>query len=290
MKLSTQAMMAACLAAGTLGATTAGAQSYDYGYQAAVGSPAQFDMIGAATTGDSEGDALIQSVTMPNGEVYSEFYRPVSITHFSYSGDGRRFTAEAGSRCTVGINTDTDLKDADGNGSSNTPSAADIEAMPPFILAALETENLNNYIDTSTNNGWQFVMKFDLPLKDNDEDSDDFGELLYFERGSGGGNSWMTFLAVDENNNPLPGATPLAISPTETVLTTPRTVLSGGQDMGAVAIDLSRLGVSETTYLRVMSSEAGVGGYTSGENRADFKIMAVITHPEQLSKRQALYD
>ncbi|MEM1353788.1 MAG: hypothetical protein AAGC44_06380 [Planctomycetota bacterium] len=276
------------LAAGALGLPALG-QSYEHSYQYAYGSPAQFDMIGPATEGNSNGDALLQSVTMPNGEVYEEFYRPVSISHFSYAGNANNFKALAGSDCTVGVNTTIALKNVDGNGSKNA-SEADLAGMPEHILNVLETENLNNYIDTSTNDGWEFVMKFDLPLKDNDEDPDDFGELLYFERGDGGGNSWMTFLAVDENNVPLPGATPLAVSPTETVLTTPRTVLSGGQDMGAVAIDLSRLGVSETTYLRVMRSESGVGGYTSGEVKADFKIMAVITHPEQLTKRNALYD
>lgn len=290
MKFTNRLLLGACLGTGLLATAETQAQSYEHVYQNAVGQAAQFDMTGPATTGDGDGDALIQSVTMPNGDVFDEFYRPTAITHFSFSGNANNFKARAGSNCTIGVNTTVALKNADGNGSSNTASEADLEAMPQHILSVLENENLNNYIDTSTNNGWQFVMKFDLPLLDNDTGSDDFGELLYFERGSGGGNSWMTFLAVDENNQPLPGATPLAISPAETVLTTPRTVLAGGQDMGAVAIDLSRLGVSETTYLRVMRSEAGVGGYTSGENKADFKIMAVITNPNQLSLRKALYD
>ncbi|MEM6256866.1 MAG: hypothetical protein AAF711_06785 [Planctomycetota bacterium] len=263
--------------------------AYEHSYQEAFGQAAQFDMTGPATTGNSDGDALLESVTMPNGEVFDEFYRPVEITHFSYSGNANNFKARAGSDSTVGVNTTIALKNVDGNG-SNTASEEDLAGMPAHILAVLETENLNNYIDTSTNDGWQFVMKFDLPLLDDDANPDDFGELLYFERGDGGGNSWMTFLAVDENNQPLPGATPLAVSPDETVLTTPRTVLAGGQDMGAVAIDLSRLGVTETTYLRVMRSQSGVGGYSSGEVKADFKIMAVITNPSQLTLRKALYD
>lgn len=289
MKYRNQLLIAGYLGAGLLIPGGVQVQAYEHAYQHAVGEAAQFDMTGPATTGNAEGDALIKSVTMPNGEVFDEFYRPVAISHFSYSGNANNFKARAGSECTVGVNTTVALKNVDGNGSS-TASEEDLAGMPEHILNVLETENLNNYIDTSTNDGWQFVMKFDLPLLDNDEGSDDFGELLYFERGSGGGNSWMTFLAVDENNNPLPGATPLAISPEETVLTTPRTVLAGGQDMGAVAIDLSRLGVTETSYLRVMRSESGVGGYTSGEVKADFKIMAVITNPSQLTLRKALYD
>lgn len=265
------------------------AQTYAYDYQYAYGDPAQFDMTGPATQGDQEGDALIQSVTMPNGEAFTEFYRPIDVSHFTYSGNGRNFKAKAGSRVTVGLSTTKTLGSLDGSGSSNV-SSTDLEMMPEHILAALESENLNNYVDTSTNNGWQFVMKFDLPLKDNDPNPDAFGELLYFERGKGGGNSWMTFLAVDENNNPLPGATALAVSPNETVMTTPRTIISSGQDMGAVAIDISRLGVTETTYLRVMKSEPGVGGFSSGESKADFKIMAVITHPDQITLRQGTYD
>ena len=271
-------------------ATPALGQSYQHSWQYAFGSPAQFDMTGPATTGDYEGDALIESVTMPDGSRFDTFYRPVGISHFSYSGDGRKFSAYGGDNCTIGYDDEIDLKDVDGGG-SNTPSAADLAGMPDHILAVLENQNLNNYVDTSTNNSWEFVMEFDLPLKDNDENADDFGELLYFERGSGGGNSWLTFLAVDENNNPLPGAQPLSVSPAETVDTTPQTVLtSNGQRMGAVAIDLSRLGVSETTHLRVMKPQVGVGGYTGGERRPDFKVMAVITHPEQLTVEQALFD
>ena len=72
--------------------------------------------------------------------------------------------------------------------------------------------------------------------------------------------------------------------------TTPWTVLKSGQRMGAVAIDLSRLGVNETTHLRVMKPQNGVGGYTGGERRPDFKVMAVITHPSQLTVPAALFD
>jgi len=267
----------------------AGGQNYNHSWQYPIGSPAAFHMTGPATQGDPQGNALIESVEMPDGSVFNTFYRPVGISHFSYSGAGNKFSAHGGSNCTIGYNSALQLKDVDGQGGKK-PSAADIAGMPAHILAVLENQNLNNYVDTSTNKSWEFVMEFDLPLKDNDTSPDDFGELLYFERGSGGGNSWLTFMAVDENNNPLPGAEPLSISPAETVDTTPWTVLRLGQRIGAVAIDLSRLGVSETSHLRVTKAQPGVGGYTNGERRPDFKVMAVITHPSQLSSVAALFD
>ena len=265
-------------------------QSYQFSFQYAFGQPAQFHMTGPATQGDQEGDALIESVEMPDGSVFDTFYRPVGISHFTYSGSGTRFSAFGGSNCTIGYNYALDLKDAVNDGGGDNDTAADRSAMPQHILAVLKNQNLNNYIDISTNNSWEFVMAFDLPLMDNDPNPDDLGELLYFERGFGGGNSWIIFVAVDENNVPLPGAEPLAISPHETVDTTPWTVLKSGQRMGAVAVDISRLGVSKTSYLRVMRPQSGVGGYTSGEKRPDFKVMAVITHPLQLSTLTSLYD
>ena len=87
-------------------------------------------MTGPATQGDQEGDALIESVEMSDGSVFDTFYRPVGISHFTYSGGGTRFSAFGGSNCTIGYNYELDLKDAVNDGGSDD-TAADRAAMPP---------------------------------------------------------------------------------------------------------------------------------------------------------------
>lgn len=147
---------------------------------------------------------------------------------------------------------------------------------------------------TSTPN-FGFTIVFEQPVRDSDPEKSDLrGELLYFERGSGGGNSWLTMQAVDEDGNALGPA--LAIGPQETFVTTPAfDAVVNNQQLGGLAIDVSRLGVDEVQFLRVRRTQpSNDDGYVSGVSGADFqpdfKLMAVITHPEDLTQTQALYD
>ena len=151
------------------------------------------------------------------------------------------------------------------------------------MLTAFNNNNLNNYLDSSSGITFSFIIEFDLVVKDNDAGPDDLGEILYFERGSGGGNSWLKMQAVDENGAPL--GPWLVIGPNETVQTTPvTTVTSSNGKVGTTAIDVSRLGVSEFKYLRVSNELNGEPAYAGGgDTQPDFKIMAVMTNQGQLS-------
>ena len=126
--------------------------------------------------------------------------------------------------------------------------------------------------------------------KDDDPDPDDFGEILYFERGAGSGNSWLKMQAVDETGAPL--GPWLVVGPNETLQTTPETVVyRSDQKMGTTSIDVSRLGVSELSYLRISNDVTGESAYTGGGDQSpDFKIMIVMTDKEQLAEAMGMFD
>ena len=116
------------------------------------------------------------------------------------------------------------------------------------------------------------------------------GEILYFERGSGNGNSWIKMQAVDENGAAL--GPWLVVGPNETLQTTPQTaVYRMDQKMGTTAIDVSRLGVSEFEYLRISNVVKNEPAYTGGgDQNPDFKLMVVMTNEEQLAQLFGGYD
>lgn len=250
--------------------------------------PAIFRMSGPVIDGydGRYGNAMLDSVEFPTGDVFNEFIMAKAITDFSYSGAGdgsiRVLTAHDS---TVGDPGLFDLDDEDGNGSDI--SLADQDLFNARILSAYQNRNLNSYFDLSCDCPFSYVIEFEEPVVDNDENADGLGEILYLERGADAGNSWLLLTVVDESGNTL--GTPVAIAPEETISTSPPTLLgryntngtlrTGTQEMGCAAIDLSRLGVSEMRFLRVSTPPPGLYGYTGGERAPDGKIFVVMTTP-----------
>ncbi|MEM6458096.1 MAG: hypothetical protein AAF710_01760 [Planctomycetota bacterium] len=269
---------------------------YAYDYQVPASMQADFSVSGAAASGDMQGDLFLSSVTYPDGTNFTEYYSPVSVwSLYGQSGQGKKIKIRGGSNITDGIAGQHTLGGYATNSSSNTITDDDIAAFEPALREVLANKNLNNYFDMSGSPDFGFTISFELPVMDDDPDNSDVrGELLFFERGSGGGNSWLTMQAVDEHGAALGPA--LAISPEETFLTSPAvSVLNSSQMIGGLAVDVSRLGVSEVQHLRVRRTQTSDDGYgpisnTGVDFQPDFKLMAVITHPEHLSILQALYD
>ncbi len=281
---------------------TAASEAYPNLYQRRVGDLSNFYVEGPAAevsgqSHDAQGDVFIRTVTMPNGKEFTKFYKPIAIHGLSVGQqDGMQISVNGGERITDGTAGKYFVGQEVDDGDDDEPTAADYAAFAPRVLEAMGNNNLNHYFDCSGRNPtFEFTLEFELPLKDNDPGPDDFGELLYFERGVGFGNSWITIQAVDEHGNALGPA--LAVSPFETVQTTPPTQVTSNssQYIGAVSVDISRLGVSETRFLKVRKTDRSDDGYyrsgASGEDfNPDFKFMAVITHPEHLTTVSALYD
>ena len=265
------------------------AQSYQHAYQHKYGGDAQFFVEGPATGGspDVQGDAMLTLVRMPNGDKFNLFYKPTEIRDLQYighSGYTHKWLVRGGTRTTVGISGDELYSNYD-----HSPAA--IQQFADLTLQAFNNNNLNNYLDCGSNKAlFDFTIGFDLIVKDNDPDPDDFGEILYFERGAGSGNSWLKLQAVDETGAAL--GPWLVIGPNETLQTTPQTVvMRSDQKMGTTSIDVSRLGVSELSYLRVSNDVTGEPAYTGGGDQSpDFKVMIVMTNKEQLAEAMGMFD
>lgn len=272
-----RSLTAALLAA--VVSTTAAAQfaPFTHAYQVPASQEAQFNVSGAATGGDLEGDAFLDSVVYTSGLSYTEFYRPESVTDLTVpAADTALIAVRGGTNITVGR-----------PGVERLDAAASATDFADLMYEAFANQNLNHYVDIGGRPEFSFVVAFERPVRDDDPTvSDAHGELLYLERGTDGGNSWLTMQAVDAFGVPL--GPELAVSPEETFPTTPVfSVRSASQKIGGLAIDVSRLGVSEVQYLKLRETQASHAGYApvyaAGiDFQPDFKLMAVITHPDDL--------
>jgi hypothetical protein len=241
--------------------------------QERVGEQPTFHTSGPATenANNYNKDGLLDAVEYSNGQKHIFFYKPVNVFDLQYTGDPSVFRVGGASGVTVGSSSFLEWGDTD------------VDTFGQEMIRVLSNNNLANYVDLAAYGlEFSFILEFDMVVRDNDPGPDDFGELLYFERGMVNGNSWITLQAVDSSGVGLGPA--LLISPKETIRTTPQTfILSSDQHMGGAAIDVSRLGVTEFKYLRVSTTDPNDPQYAWGGDRApDFKLMAVITDPTQM--------
>ncbi len=253
-------------------------QSFPHSFQMPLSQKADFNVRGPATRGDLQGNAFLEEVVYSDGKSFTEFYTPRQVHDLMVEPGGEDdFRIRGGLNITQGR-----------PGLISVWGAGGTEAFKKLMVEVIANRNLNNYIDISrTSPDFSVTIEFRRPVRDDDPLSSDLrGELLYLERGTNGGNSWLTMQAVDEKGVPL--GPPLAISPEETFPTTPVfSVDQPSQQIGGLAIDVSRLGVSEVRFLNVRRTAATDDGYApifrAGiDFHADFKLMAVITHPDDL--------
>ena len=183
---------------------------FTHDFQVPVSQEAQFNVSGAATGGDLEGDAFLDSVVYTSGMEYTQFYRPDALTNLIIpAADAEHFHVRGGTNITVGRPGAHWLSDAEST-----------EAFAGRVLDAFENRNLNHYFDIGGRPTFSFVIAFQRAVRDDDPTvSDAHGELLFLERGREGGNSWLTMQAVDAFGVPL--GPELAVSPEETYPTTP---------------------------------------------------------------------
>lgn len=293
MQCSAKSLLSLAASCGIASAAAAGPANYAFAWQEPYGGPATFYTVGSATgvSGDGQGDAFLESVIYADGSTFLH-YNPIVGLHdvtFSVSDSAywSKFRAWAGNNCTVGYNFGLiELNEIDGNAGNVTQ--ADKDGMATLALQLIRGPQLNNYFGSDRDNGnYEMTIEYKHVIRDNDPGPDEIGELLYFERGSSAdpsiaGNSWLKMRAVDENGVAL--GPWLVISPEETLMTTPITHIKAAL-MGTIAIDISRLGVTELKYLQVSSDMSGQSEYTGGgDQNPDFKIWAVFTNEAQLTE------
>ncbi|MEO0630400.1 MAG: hypothetical protein AAFY46_06695, partial [Planctomycetota bacterium] len=180
----------------------------------------------------------------------------------------------------------------------NAPLTTDTEdAHADFedaLAGVFQNTNLNSFIDNHVRNPhFSFVLELEKPLKDDDAGDDDMvGEIIFFERGAQVANSYILLEALDADGNVM--GTPYLIDPDTPIEMSPPVqacVLSmnnlqyrRSQDLGGVSIDLGKLGVSETSRIRVSRPVVGEHGMTQDKLRGgrdlnpDFKLVFVQTY------------
>lgn len=276
------ASLGASLLAGTINSqASADISPFRHAFQVPSSQRADFHTSGGATHGDLQGDAFLEEVVYTDGASFTKFYTPKDVHDlFVEPGGEDNFRIRGGLNITRGR-----------PGLISVWGAGGTTAFEHLMVEVMSNRNLNNYIDVShASPDFSVTIEFERPVRDDDPATSDLrGELLYFERGSGGGNSWLTLQAVNASGAPL--GPPLAVSPEETFPTTPVfSVSQPNQKLGGLAIDVSRLGVPEVRFLNVRRTSAAHDGYApifrAGiDFHADFKLLGVITHPDDLVTR-----
>ncbi|MCU0689480.1 MAG: hypothetical protein MUE97_07055 [Phycisphaerales bacterium] len=256
------------------------------------------------TTGSGNGPVWLKAVRA-NGVTYTDFIFPKYIWDAGYNGGPGamrvvRGTANGNFEGLVkqhnikapGTDGPTGkIEDMDGNGSSVTQ--ADVDGFKHLVLAALGNQNLNYLVDMQGEPTWHFNIAFEKPIKDDNPEPDGTPELIFFERGAGGGNSWITMQLVDANGQ-LTGK-PVAFGSADGVKTNEIARVgtfdnnlrqTGTQEMTGVAIDLSVFGVTQAHKIQIRhtrDTDTTTRGnrWPGGERQPDWKIMAVQTYDVQ---------
>lgn len=244
----------------------------------------------AVWTSGPRGHSILRYIDFGNGFLYEQFIYVKSVENFEHEG------SPGSSRIVAGPESEAHspkhrLGNADGNPDDVT--SFDRDAFADSIRLCFRNSNLNNCLD---NNGsepyFSFEMTLDRELRDNDIEPDGIGEIIYFDRGPTGANSFMIIEAIDADGNVL--GNPLLISPADLAETTPKAESGTFDDdlnysnksekFGAVSIDLSELGVQRVSRLRVRQPSVGELGLSEADLTGnidlapDFKLLFIQTY------------
>lgn len=252
-----------------------------------------FRVSGPATNDNPDGNAWLNRVNYGGGLVLesTQFVYPSRVAGLQYNGGVGEMRVIAGSDTThPGTKGVTTLEGMDGD--SGSISTTDIRRFQNQILDAFSNNNLNHLFDIiPSDRQFRFHVHFDQPIVDNDAGPDNFGEVVYFERGGNGSNSFI-WLAIGSNNKIV--GKPYLVDPDTTLSPTPTNRPAfirsydpqgnpqGVQQVEGLALDISEaFGVTELSAIRVMSVQdyQGLDGFTgwiNGEDDApDMKMFAV---------------
>jgi hypothetical protein len=239
----------------------------------------------------AKGDVIVSKMEIGKGLMYEQFIYATKVENFQYEGETGAMRVVKGDNVTTAGRTGTlEAMDAD----PRSVSTKDRELFSALMLESLRNVNLNHFVDLRRDVRWSMDVSFDVLIEDNAPKADGVPEIVFFERGAGGGNSCLTIEALDAQGNVI--GTPIALTSADGVHTSPMASVgtfddalrqSGSQEMTGVALDLSLLGVTHASKLRLRTPVKGDrttdgGSWQSGELQPDFKIVIVQTKHVQV--------
>ena len=240
------------------------------------------------------GTNTLEAINFGAGLKFTKFIYATEVTNFVGDSDSR-----TEGHCRIARAPDSDVGPAPMNAPLTNHSDAAHDNFDQQLAGVFQNTNLNSFLDNHTRNPhFSFVLELEKPLKDDDEGDDDLvGEIIFFERGAQVANSYILLEALDADGNVM--GTPYLIDPDTPIEMSPSVqacVLSvnnfnyiRSQDMGGVSIDLGKLGVSETSRIRVSKPVVGENGLTSSmltggrDLNPDFKLVFVQTYNVKLT-------
>ncbi|MEL6797830.1 MAG: hypothetical protein AAFO89_13545, partial [Planctomycetota bacterium] len=235
------------------------------------------------------GTNTLEAINFGGGLRFKKFIYATAVTNFEGSSDSR----DRG-QTRIKRGPDSDVGPAPMNAPLATDDPSQIRQFEQVLAGVFQNTNLNNFLDNNTRNPhFSFVLELERPLRDDSEGDDDLvGEIIFFERGAQVANSFILLEALDADGNVM--GSPYLINPDSPIEMSPPVqacVLGGAnfdyrrsQDLGGVSIDLGKLGVSETSRIRVsrpVVGHDGMEGSMLGGGRdlnPDFKLVFVQTY------------
>ncbi|MEO1715715.1 MAG: hypothetical protein AAFR76_01270 [Planctomycetota bacterium] len=235
------------------------------------------------------GTNTLEAINFGGGLRYTKFIHAADVTNF----EGSSNDADRGQTRIV-RGPDSNVGPTPMNAPLATDDPSQIREFEQVLAGVFQNTNLNSFLDNHTRNPhFSFVLELEKPLRDDSEGDDDLvGEIIFFERGASVANSFILLEALDADGNVM--GTPYLINPDTPIEMSPAVqacVLSmnsleyrRSQDLGGVSIDLGKLGVSETSRVRVsrpVIGRDGMEGSMLGGGRdlnPDFKLVFVQTY------------
>lgn len=231
-------------------------------------------------------DITVEGVALGAGFVLREFVSAERVRNVSFDGppDAVRLVRGPATSVPTPVRTLGQFDDAPG-----LISREDLSRAAGPLASAATSPNLNQCVDIDRACELSFDIVFDQPLADNSAGADPLPELLFFERSGGRGGEAITVQALDADGAEVGRALVLGAdagtdcTPSANAAVLDRRLqVAGFESVTFIPVDLSSLGVTQLTTLRVRTPRAGdetPDGHTwkGDAGLPDFKLLGVKT-------------
>ena len=248
---------------------------------------------GAATSGNAQGNAFVDSIRYATGSTVTatQFVYAKSVANVVYNGHPKEFRTLSGNQTT---NNPGNFRIESEDGNPHDISATDRQKFASRIQRSFSNNNLNQFVDIiPSGRTFGYDVFFNHALVDDNATVDKNGELLLFERGSGGSNSYFVLQGLDDQGRIIGSRfliTPDFYSQRQLVdvLTLDGNLQHPGkQTMSGGSLDISRaFGVNRIAGVRVSNAINGQDGFSNSllvngrDTAPDLKLIGVKPVPE----------
>ncbi|HEX2836961.1 MAG TPA: hypothetical protein VHN77_02415 [Phycisphaerales bacterium] len=231
-------------------------------------------------------DITVEGVALGAGFVLREFVSAERVRNVSFDGPADAVRLVRGPATTVPTPPRTlgQFDDAPG-----LLSREDLTRAASALASAATSPNLNQCVDVDRACDFSFDIVFDQALVDNNAGADPLPELLFFERSGGRGGEAITVQALDAHGEEVGRALVLGADAgtdctprADAAVLDRRLQVAGFESVTFIAVDLSVLGVTQATTLRVRTPRPGDEtpdrtAWGGDAGLPDFKLLGVKT-------------